>query len=278
MITKTTSLPATVTGDATLIRPKFSSGLLLQDDDLTQSINYMHNMNRLLFKSMLGCGVLCGFKVTDSIVCTDHLHIEVEKGVALDCQGDLIELPNLEAIEYEPSCGVALPEEVWIVICHKERDCAPRDVLCSAQDGEVAPVYTRTREGYQIKVIGGSTGGTQPTGCCGCDSTTVTTATGTETKSCCDYIATPENQCYESHYHGDCACDCACDCIVLAKVDLTQSSEEKGMFVVDHSVRRFIRPVLMKDPLLPKSTVTTAAGGGVTSGATNKSSKVKKEG
>lgn len=264
MITKITKLPGSAVGDASLVRPKFSSGLLLQDDDLTHSIDYLRNMTRLLFKSMLGCGVLCGLKVTARIVCTDHLQIEVEKGVALDCQGDLIELLNQEFIEYAPSCVNGkpgeLPDEVWVVICHKERDCSPRDVLCSSEDGDVAPVYTRTREGYQLKVISGQE---KSSGCCECKSTeenklakATREAEAAKTQGrCCDYIAIPadpldDNDCYAKHYNGDCACDCGCDCITLARIDLTNEPDKSGEFAVDHSVRRFIRPVLMKDPLL----------------------------
>lgn len=264
-----TKLPATVPGDASLIRPLFSAGLLLQDDDLTQVVDYMRDMTRLLFRTMLGCGVMCGFKVTANIVCNDNLRIAVEKGVALDCHGDLIELPSLETIQYAPPCGEDLPKKVWVVICHKDRDCGPRDVLCSAQEGDVAPVYTRKREGYEIKVIAGEAGGTQPPGCCGCDrkqpsktmasGSSDTSDTGPAKETCCDYIASPKDKCYEKHYQGKCVCDCVCHCIILAEVELPDKPYSDGDLPVDHSVRRFVRPVLMRDPLVPHKEASVAS-------------------
>jgi hypothetical protein len=268
MITKSTSLPASIAGDASLKRPKFSTGMLLQEDDLTQAVDYMREMTRLLFKSMLGCGVLCGFKVTAKIICNNHLQIEVTKGVALDWRGDLIELSDKETIEYAPPCEkdtAELPSDLWVLICHKERDCSPRDVLCSSQDGEVAPMYTRTREGYEIKILR-SEKDAQPPVCCTCAST-FDKPDQERTKTCCDYIAIPVDgqSCYADHYQGDCACDCGCECIALARV-LVRKNEAADTPYVDHSVRRYIRPVLMKDPLprdddKPPQKVTQASRG-----------------
>lgn len=252
----TTEPLAKAIGDSSLERPKFRSGLLLQAEDLTQSVDYTHDLIRLLFRSILGCGVLCGFKVIANIVCNDNLQIKVAKGIALDCHGDLIELPDEKTIRYAPPCGQDL-SDVWVVICHKERDCSPRDVLCSTQDGEMAPSYTRTREGYEIRVLKAESG-IQPTGCCGRSTALATKSassssiqTKEDAKTCCDYIASPKDQGYESYYAGECACDCANDCIVLAKIIAPKKPYKDGELPVDHSVRRYIRPVLMKDPLPP---------------------------
>lgn len=280
MTTKITKLPGSANGDASLVRPKFSTGLLLQDDDLTQTVDYMRNMTRILFKSMLGCGVLCGLNVEAKVYCRDSFQINIYPGVALDCQGDLIELRNEEVIQYDRSCDEEpldkkFPDGVWVVICHKERDCGPRGVLCSTQDGEMPPVYTRTREGFEIRVLKVETGDVLPTGCCGCESTTPSDSTQT----CCDYIATGEDKCYESHYKGECACDCECDCIVLAKVDLSNEPDATtNKYEVDHTVRRFIRPVLMKDPFRQPAPASVFAARSVKSPAIAKQTKIKKEG
>lgn len=275
-----TKVPESVPGDAsaTLIRPKFSAGLLLQDDDLTQAVDYLRGVTRMLFRSMLGCGVLCGFEVTPSLVCNDHhLSIDIAKGVALDCNGDLIELPEATNIEYRQPCiqGAAeLPKEVWIVICHSEKDCSPRDTLCSTQDGELSPVYTRTREGYELKVIEVKNS-EPPPNCCACVSTYGKKATSPGASTCCNYIAIPaDDNCYSHHYQGDCACDCQCDCIVLARVLLVKGREDQGWQAeADHSVRRYIRPVLMRDPL--SSPVNGAAADSATPKPATASAKKK---
>ena len=287
MTTKFTSLPATVTGDGSQIRSKFNDGQSLQADDLTQTVDYPRDMTRLLFRSMLGCGVLCGFRVKPSIICEGTtLQIIVSKGVALDCRGELIELPSDETIQYAPPCPngtIKLPDEVWVLICHKERDCAPRDVLCSTQDGETAPVYTRTREGYQIKVLEVKAGD-QPPGCCACTST-FDEPTQQSANTCCDYIAIPDptdqKDCYAKHYSGDCFCECTCDCIVLARV-IVKTDRDTAAYV-DHSVRRYIRPVLMKDPLpmndkKPPTKASPAPAGGETPAKASPQAKPPKKG
>jgi len=250
MATTSTTLPITLAGKASLVRPQFSPGLLLQDDDLTLAVDYARDVDRLLFRTLLGCGVLCGFKVTAAIVC-GKLQIIVEKGLALDCRGDVVELPTSQTLEFDPSCGTTIPPEVWVSICHKVQSCAPRDALCSPPDGEVQPTYTRLREGYEIKVADSA-----PIGYCGCEP-----QDGGDESDCCDFIASPDDPCYEDHYQGKCPCDCQCgDCVILAKV--TYDNNDGQITVeVDHSVRRFIRPVLMRDPLVPRFSRNTANNG-----------------
>lgn len=244
MATTSAQLPITVAGKASLVRPQFSPGLLLQDDDLTLAVDYTRNLQRLLFKTLLGCGVLCGFKVTASIAC-GKLQIAVEKGVALDCRGDVVELPDNQTLAFDPTCGTAIPPAVWVSICRREQACAPRDALCSPADGEVQPAYTRLREGYEIRATDGA-----PAGYCGCG------PRDTREDDCRVCIARPDDPCYQDHYQGKCPCDCGCgDCLVLAKVTY---SNDDGVprLAVDHSVRRFIRPVLMCDPLVERRAPT----------------------
>lgn len=253
MSTMNTKFPIAVTGKASLVRPQFSPGLLLQDDDLTQTVDYMRNMTRMLFQTMLGCGVMCGFKVNASINC-GKLQIIVRKGIALDCRGDLVELPGDETIEYDPSCGMEIPAVIWVAICRREQFCAPRDALCSPQDGDVSSTHTRIRDGYEIQILD-----SKPNGYCECnqDSSVNNDENGgaaaqADGGDCCDFIASPDDPCYQDHYKGVCSCDCGCgDCIVLAKVSYDNSKDPASDNPkVDHSVRRFVRPVLMRDPLL----------------------------
>jgi hypothetical protein len=63
----------------------------------------------------------------------------------------------------------------------------------------------------------------------------------------------PNLECYKDHYDGKCGCkcddcsDCGCKCILLARLERS-GNEGNLKWTADHSVRRFIRPVLMRDP------------------------------
>ena len=58
-----------VEGKSTLVRPRFSTGLLLRDDDLTVGVDYTRELSRLLFQSLFGCGVVCGLRVSVTLEC-----------------------------------------------------------------------------------------------------------------------------------------------------------------------------------------------------------------
>ena len=56
-------------GLSTLVRPKFGPGMLLQHDDLEQLSAYTREINRLMFRSLFGCGVVCGLVVVPDENC-----------------------------------------------------------------------------------------------------------------------------------------------------------------------------------------------------------------
>jgi hypothetical protein len=59
--------------------------------------------------------------------------------------------------------------------------------------------------------------------------------------------ADPKSDCYKDHYAGVCGCKCDDSrCVMLA---LLTYDTNKQAWIVDYRVRRFIRPVLMRDPL-----------------------------
>ncbi len=61
--------------------------------------------------------------------------------------------------------------------------------------------------------------------------------------ACLCNLRTGSGSCYEEFYRGECACDCCdCDWVILAVAE----REGEG-WKIDHSVRRFVRPVLMRD-------------------------------
>jgi len=268
-------------GLSSLIRPHFTEGLLLQDDDLTAGVSYTRELSRLMFRTIFGCGVLCGLKVDPPALECGKLKIGVDKGVALACSGDPVELQRPQTIEIDV-CKFTVENELWVSLKPHEKCCAPRTAVCAPDDEDAPAVCTRERDGYEL-----CTFSKRPPCSCGCaqlapaqpvaggDGTVVAlAASGTapataSASSPCDCNSTEEppqeprpdpspsclcNQrtavgaCYARYYNGECPCDCCdCDWIVLARVWRT---DDASPWNVDHSVRRFVRPVLMRDPLV----------------------------
>ena len=94
---------ATYRGVSTLVRPRYSPGLLLRDDDLTAGVDYTRDLSRLLFRSLFGCGVVCGLTVSWKENC-GKLVVTVDAGVALTCSGDPIYVPKPVSVTLDP-CG-----------------------------------------------------------------------------------------------------------------------------------------------------------------------------
>jgi hypothetical protein len=251
---------------STLVRPHFSAGLLLQDDDLTQGVTYTRALSRMMFRTLFGCGVLCGLTVAkpESDKCGGWT-IGIEKGLALDCLGDPVEVPCDDTLTI--SCAKDVDNELWIGLRKTEKCCAPRTAVCSPDDGDPPSVCTRERDGFELQVFS-----EKPPCACGCkplppvkkeepkkkkgeatgiaaSSTEVAAAVGDKPDCRCNQRYHKED-CYEKHYLGECPCDC-CDCewIILA---MAKRDDPKKDWVVDHSVRRFVRPVLMLDPVVEK--------------------------
>lgn len=138
-------------GVSTLERPRYSAGLLLEDDDLTAAVNYTRNMMRLMFKSLFGCGVICGLDVTAQLTCNrTRVEVTVGKGVALDCLGDPIEIPKAVKVTYDADCD-PVPEWLWVTVCYHEKCCRPKDISCSPDEhGQI--VQTRVMDGFEVRV------------------------------------------------------------------------------------------------------------------------------
>lgn len=234
-----------------LMRPQFAPGQLLRDDDLRQGVDYTRDLSRLLFRSFFGCGVVCGLDVTATFAC-DVLTVEIDQGLALDCNGDPVHVCARKSIVVDPRCtSIALKSPLWVVLRGWEKCCAPRPAsACDTGDGDAGNQCTREVDGFEIRIL------TELTGCeCGCPKG----QTWRDTDCQC---ATPNSPCYEAHYAGKCGCSCgdcsACDCdwIILARIDSDSTGKK---WTADHQYRRFIRPVLIADPLTkPAGTGTTA--------------------
>ncbi|MCS3499345.1 hypothetical protein M2189_001694 [Bradyrhizobium japonicum] len=245
-----------------IIRPRFAPGIMLLDEDLTAAVEYPRTLIRLLFRSLFGCGVVCGFEVTAGADC-GQLKVTVKPGVALDGHGDPIELCSDQTV------GLPCEEKrnnIWLVICRSgERSCVPRDVACPGDDDSKSMVPTRTRDCFEIKLLEENdvdkhicqcqpagkddVSRGNPDNTTGIDRTNTASA-GPELLK----LLTPQYwDCHHEHYCGACSCGCcANDCVVLAKLTRTPPTQNgtPAKWEPDYSVRRFIRPMLAPNPWL----------------------------
>ena len=268
-------------GPSNLVRPKFSPGLLLRDDDLRTGVDYTRSLSRLLFRSLFGCGVVCGLKVSAKSEC-GKLIVTVEDGVALNGSGDPIHVPTSQDIPIDPTCGEKIPPAMWVLLCRAEKCCAPRSAVCGCEEEDSADVCTREQELFEIRVEKakldkqGKLDKDAMPGKCNCVCLPITELADDDLKKqrkdarkqaddkakkagldipACACVS-PFNDCYKEHYSGDCDCACCNDeCVVLAYVTVPDVPRKPGEpdianAKVNHSVRRFVRPVLMRDPVV----------------------------
>ena len=266
---KTNLTVATKADASKLVKPKFGPGMLLRAEDLDLLKDYTRDLSRLMFRSLFGCGVVCGLVVKVYGDCGE-VKVDVGSGLAIACSGDPIYIPKDVTFTLHDDCDDATEdEEVWIILCGKEKCCGPRTSIC-ASDEEDSPVEcTREKDWYEIRVV------TDPPECvCSClEQKDETTKTGKDAKvgnqgfSEAGSITTggqssaaannnvdcrcATGPCYEDHYQGYCKChcgkcsDCDCKCVLLAHAKRKDDTDD---WDIDHSVRRFVRPVLMRDP------------------------------
>ncbi len=279
-------------GDSSLVRPHFTEGLLLQDDDLTAGVTYTRALSRLMFRTLFGCGVLCGLRVSPPRTECGALKIDVAPGVGLSCLGDPVEVPKAQTVAIDPcKVEIVVDQMLWIAMRGKEKCCAPRTAICADEDNP-STACTRERDGFEICAFT-----TRPECSCGCaplapppppDNNTGTPilapapASGSTTVAPPPSAATPasatppaeepppgadtpchcnkrhgENACYEKFYHGECPCGCCeCEWIILA---VAKREGDTDNWKIDHSVRRFVRPVLMRDWVVAQERATPGA-------------------
>jgi hypothetical protein len=233
-------------GLSSLVRPQFSPGLLLEDDDLNAAVKYTRDLMRLMLRSMFGCGVVCGLDVTTKLTCGgSKLEVSVAPGVAVDCAGNMIEVESTWTQEFDSDCR-DFPAAMWVVICYDEKCCRPKDVTCSDDDSQTQ--HTRVRAGFNIYLYGAI-----PDCACRCATTDDHAAGGSTstTHGCCHGYVAPapagaappvppeECPCYIDHYKGKCGGDCGCTCVLLGKID----PKTPGSTTNVEGVRR-VRPVL----------------------------------
>ena len=217
----------------------------------------------MLFRSVVKADTQCG----------DKLEITIAAGVALDCAGDPLQVTTAQTFLLDPCCK-PLPASLCVVIRHRDCNCQPRAPACGS-DGEGSGA-TRINDGYELRVIGDC-----PECGCGCATGVVTPqpnpqpqaapATAAKNRAAAAAAAVaaaknasvtatvappdcacvdPTNPCYVDHYNAICSCCTDCEWVTLARVLRTSAANVTPVtWDVDHSVRRLIRPVLMRDAL-----------------------------
>lgn len=223
-------------GTSKLIMPTFGPGMLLQHDDLELLGNYPRELSRLLFRSFFGCGVVCGLTVKAEPAC-EKLKVTVECGVALTCSGDPI--PVSGSLEL----WADIPDDkspFWVVLCRDTKHVGARTPMCDTDGESSATMCTREVDTYEVKIT------KKLDGECGCPEPPPTAQMQGATRG---EGVTAELDCHKHHKEGKCGCDCSdcAACVVLTKVVYRDSPQGLGKWMVDHSARRFIRPVLLPD-------------------------------
>lgn len=227
-----------VCGNSNSLRPHFGPGMLLQHDDLEQITEYNSSLLRLVLKSLLGCGVICGLEVKRNP--EERLaYLLVSAGLALDGDGHPISVPSTVKIDLDSTCQSVRPP-FRVVLCRKTRPCAMRATTCDSQEN--SSVHTRESEGFEIRVV-------------------------------TNYNGPSSRELNKAYTNNECLCDLDCTCVLLAEVNKKGTNDT---WIVDNSVRRWLRPVLQSSTTgqSPASATavadrTTVAGGDGSVGASD---------
>jgi len=268
----------TITQTGALERPRYSPGLVLEASDLTAAVDYTRDLNRLLFRSLFGCGVICGLEVSVKLDC--DLLVTVASGLALDGCGDPVHLAGQAQIRLGKKTGVLQDDDntpprqtdFWVVACYKEKTCAPRALVCDSDDLDGGTQNTRVRSAVEISVV------FEPPACvCGCGtfaskptkqdlaSLASEISDGRRGRSASSPAPDPgkgdrsrddDADCHDAHYNdpscpADCGCGTACSCgccVLLAWVHRFNGEDGPKWVVMHRGVRRFVRPALIPDP------------------------------
>jgi hypothetical protein len=263
---------------ATLERPRYSAGLILEDTDLTAAVDYTRNLNRMLFRNLFGCGVICGLTVSTDRKC--GLKVTVKPGLALDGCGDPVELPRTVEIQLDEKIAESWEKDrkpFWIVLCGKEKYCAPRALVCDSDEFDHVTQQTRIRSLAEVTITRDN-----PKCVCGCptrDDAQVKGTNGQDPRGNPAVGGLPAGNdsdtdpCQKEHEErvdcaDDCGCGSACDCgccVLLARVEFDATNH----WISHHSgVRRLVRPTMVRDrepkpaepAAAPTHTDTAAAG------------------
>ncbi|HEU4597252.1 MAG TPA: hypothetical protein VFS10_19130, partial [Pyrinomonadaceae bacterium] len=126
--------------------------------DLLQEQSYFNEKRRLINRSVLGWGVVCGLGVEWS---EKEKEFTVHEGMALDCCGHEIivcEKKEVPFKQYEEACLNALKEpgvaECKYVLCLEYHECKtePVELPPLGCDKQGRTEYNRIRDGFELKI------------------------------------------------------------------------------------------------------------------------------
>ena len=271
MSTNAKAKPVVHAGTSILMSPRFSPGLLLRDDDLNQGVDYTRDLSRLLFRTLLGCGVVCGLKVTSEFKCEQaRRHGRRRRRAGLPrrshpCPDDAADPDRRQLRAADPGRDVGDHQAHGKMLCPAPASCSCDDeetpAVCtgsgtatrsaSFRNRRTAPAdATRTRKPWSSsrrrrrlrrregraakkKTAKKAEAECQDGGCPSSAAASTLRWTATRTTR-----------------PGACSCDCA-DCLRVDRARLSEGGQARSetRLEVDHSVRRFVRPLLMCDPV-----------------------------
>lgn len=211
-----------------LERNNFFRGMLLTEEDFQNEQHYFLERFKRLNRNMWGSGVVCGLELKPAEA---GMTLKIMPGMALDCQGNVIELTGCETVDLSHLCCKPPADEcdngeaqgdtvtVYIGIKYKETPFKRVPVYDPAADCDNrACEYSRLNDGYCV-VIKDS-----------CDQ-----------KDCCaDVLVKRQGQTDVQAFCEStvkCAPSCTCsDCVVmLGKVEVQC---QKEVVTVDHNACR----------------------------------------
>lgn len=140
-------------------RTRFFHGMLLTEQHLLDEQTYHRNALRRVTRYLWGHGVVCGFEVES----TAGMCIKIHPGLALDCQGQVIELCKAQTIDLWDECRKKMPRgcdtadapkpfDKYLAVRYVEIADDPEPVLAPPDDcgsgGDTACEASRVREGF----------------------------------------------------------------------------------------------------------------------------------
>jgi hypothetical protein len=141
-------------------RTKFFHGMLLTEQHLLDEQTYHRHALRRLTRYLWGQGVVCGFEVES----TAGMCIKIYPGLALDCQGQVIELCKPQTIDLWDECKKKMPRgcdssatperfQKYLAVRYIEIADDPQPVLtppddCAPAGADTAREASRVRAGF----------------------------------------------------------------------------------------------------------------------------------
>lgn len=236
-----------VPGD--LVRPRYAPGLILEDSDLAAAVDYTAALSRLLFRSLFGCGVVCGLKVT--VEAGDDLAVTVAPGLALTGCGDPLQLTRSVTVSLSRQDGVlaapATPPttpqraQLWVVLRGDEERFAQRELVSDPDEIDGVKQATRVRGRSIVGVLFKAPA-------CLCQATPNPGGAADPANSGAAAADWRKQHMEQVDCAPDGGCGAGCDCasaVLLARLIWSPT----GWTALHDGARRFLRPVLGDDPV-----------------------------